>query len=235
MRLFCFPYSGGSASIFGTWSGSLPSEVEVCAVQPPGRHERLHEPLLHSVDEMVASLVPALLPLLDRPFATFGHSLGAIVMFETLRELAARHGLRPVHVFVSGAPSPNRFLVPSLADRPQSDLVARVRSLGFEDSSVMEDEDAARHMLPALKSDFEAAARYAYVPSEPLGTPITAFAGREDTFAPPDSMDEWRGHTSLPFSKTVFPGKHYFIVPQREPLLAIIGEELLLRLAAIEI
>jgi medium-chain acyl-[acyl-carrier-protein] hydrolase len=182
---------------------------------------------------MVAALVPALLPYLDRPFATFGHSLGAIVMFETLRAIAAKHALRPLHVFVSGARSPRGFVVPSLAARPQVEIIELVRSIGFEDSSVLEDEDATRHMLPALKSDLECAARYAYVPSKPLDAPITAFAGQEDPFAPPDSMDEWRGHTSLLFSKIVLPGEHYFIVPERQTLLSLIGEELLLGLAAI--
>ncbi len=142
-------------------------------------------------------------------------------MFEALRELAAKYDLRPVHVFVSGARSPSEFLVPSMVGRPPAELADLVRSIGFEGSSVMADEDAARHMLPALRSDLEVAARDTYAPSGPIEAPITAFAGREDPYAPPDSMDLWRAHTSLVFSKIVFPGEHYFIVPQREALLGV--------------
>jgi acyl transferase domain-containing protein/surfactin synthase thioesterase subunit len=233
MRLFCFPYAGGAASMYASWADDLPPQIEVCAVQLPGRHERLHEPLPGSVEEIVAALVPALVPYLDRPFATFGHCLGAIVMFEVLRELAEKHGLRAEHVFASGAPAPRRYLVPSLASRSSAEFVELLRFIGFGRDDVLADDDAGRHLLPAVRSDFEAAARYAYAPGAALDAPITAFAGQEDPFAPPGSIDAWRGHTSSSFSKIVFPGEHYFIVPERAPLLGIIGEELSFRLASL--
>jgi len=234
MRLFCFPYAGGSASLFGTWPAGLPSEIEVCAIQPPGRHERLHEPLLQSVEEMVAELVPALLPYLDRPFAMFGHCLGAIVMFEVLQELAEKQGLRPAHVFISGAPAPRKYAVPNTATRSPQEFIDLLEFIGFTRGSVLGDEDAERHLLPAVKADFEAAARYKHIPSVPLDTSITAFAGSEDVFAPPDVMNDWQAQTTSWFSKIVLPGEHYFIVPERAALLRIIGEELLLRLASLE-
>ncbi len=234
IRLFCFPYAGGSASVFATWPGGLPPEIEVCAIQPPGRHERLHEPLLHSVEEMVAAVLPAILPYLDRPFATFGHCLGAIVMFEVLRELAEKHGLRPAHVFASGAPAPPRYLVPSVAARPHEEFLELLRAIGFARAGVLEDEDAERHLLPAVKADFDLAARYTYAPSPPLAAPITAFAGQDDSFAPLHVVEEWRQQTTSWSSKIVFPGEHYFIVPERAALLGIIGGELLLRMASIE-
>ncbi len=235
MRLFCFAYAGGAASMYSSWPGGLPSEIELCAIQLPGRHERLHEPLLQSVEEIVAALVPVLLPYLDRPFATFGHCLGAIVMFEVLRELAAKHGIQPAHVFTSGAPSPPQYLLsPSLTARSNADFAALLGFIGFGSAGLLNDEDAERHLMPAVKGDFDVAARYRYIAAEQLTAPITAFAGREDSFAPPDSMDAWRSQTSSWFSKIVFPGEHYFIVPELASLLRIIGEELLFRLASIE-
>ena len=192
MRLFCFPYAGGSASVFSSWPSGLPPEIEVCAIQPPGRHERLHEPVPQSVEEMVAALVPALLPYLDRPFAMFGHCLGAIVMLEVLRELAAKHGLRAEQVFASGAPSPEWYLVTTMAGRSEEGFVDLLRYLGFASPSVLDDADAMRHLLPAVRSDFEVAARYVHVPSGKLDAPITIFAGRDDPFAPPNAMEGWR-------------------------------------------
>jgi medium-chain acyl-[acyl-carrier-protein] hydrolase len=32
LRLFCFPYAGGGASIFRQWLVNIPQGVEVCAV-----------------------------------------------------------------------------------------------------------------------------------------------------------------------------------------------------------
>ncbi len=234
MRLFCFPYAGGSASIFASWPAGLPPEIEVCAIQPPGRHERLHEPLLHSVEEMVAALIPALLPYLDRPFATFGHCLGAIVMFEVLRELAEKHGRRPAHVFASAAPAPPRYLVPSVAARPHEEFRELLRAIGFAREGVLEDADVERYLLPAVKSDFELAARYNHVRARLLDAPITTFAGQDDSFAPVNVVDEWRHQTTSWSAKVVFQGEHYFIVPEREAVLGILGEELLLRLGAVE-
>lgn len=234
MRLFCFPYAGGAAPVYASWPSGLPFEIELCAIQPPGRHERLLEPLPQSVEEMVDELVPALLPVLDRPFATFGHCLGAVVMFEVLQALAQKHGLRPVQVFVSGAPSPRRYLVPSLATRTPADIRELLRAIGFASDGVLEDEDAERHMLPAVRADFEVAARYKHASSPLLDVPISAFAGRDDTFAPPAAVEDWRAFTASRFTKTIFPGEHYFIVPERDRILRIIGEEARFCLAALD-
>src|SRR4030095_9327104 len=101
-----------------------------CAVQFPGRYERISEAMLGSVEELVSALVPALLPFLDRPFAMFGHCIGAIVMFEVIRELRARHGLRPVHLFASGAPAPRYYLLPPVPGS-RDRFTALLRFLGF--------------------------------------------------------------------------------------------------------
>jgi len=85
MRLFCFPYAGGGPHVFRDWAQGLPDGVDVFAVQLPGRGRRRAEALLTSMDSIVEGLVPDLVALLDRPFAMFGHCLGAIVMFEVAR------------------------------------------------------------------------------------------------------------------------------------------------------
>ncbi|MEZ4315233.1 MAG: SDR family NAD(P)-dependent oxidoreductase [Polyangiaceae bacterium] len=234
IRLFCFPYAGGSASVFAGWPAELPPEIEMCAIQYPGRHERLHEPLPRSVDEIVSELVPAMLPYLDRPFATFGHCLGAIVMFEALRQLAEKHGKKAVHVFASGAPAPKRYLVPSVAGYSPDEFTGLLRALGFANESVLTDPDAAEHLLPAVRSDFNVAAGYAYSEGPPLDAPITGFAGLTDGFAPSGVVDDWRMETTSRFQRIAFPGGHYFIVPERAPLLGHVGSELLLRLAALD-
>ncbi|MFO0590648.1 MAG: SDR family NAD(P)-dependent oxidoreductase [Polyangiaceae bacterium] len=234
-RLFCFPYAGGAAPVFAAWPEEMPPDIEVCAIQLPGRHERLHEPLLQSVEQIVESLVPALLPYLDRPFATFGHCLGSIVMFEALRVLASRHGKRPAHVFASAAPAPHRYLVPTVGSLSTREFTDVLRTIGFADELVLTDKDAQQTMLPAVRTDFDVAARYAYRAGPPLDAPITAFAGLQDGFAPIDLVDEWRQQTSSRFAKVAFPGGHYFIVPERRDVLAHVRTEILHRLAAIEV
>ncbi|HET8840857.1 MAG TPA: thioesterase domain-containing protein, partial [Ktedonobacteraceae bacterium] len=77
LRLFCFPYAGGCASIFRTWIGHLPSEVEVCPIQLPGRENRWKETPLTNLSELIQEILQSLPPYLDKPFAFFGHSMGA--------------------------------------------------------------------------------------------------------------------------------------------------------------
>src|SRR5262245_14802813 len=86
LRLFCFPYSGGGAGAFRGWGDAMPS-LEVCAVQAPGRENRMGEPALTHIDPLVEQIALAVRPLLDMPFAFFGHSLGAFVAFEVARSL----------------------------------------------------------------------------------------------------------------------------------------------------
>src|SRR4051812_38568638 len=87
LRLFCFPFAGGGASAFRLWSQGLPLTVDVCPVQPPGRETRFREPAYTRLPPLVTALADALRPHFDRPFAFFGHSMGAIVAFELAREL----------------------------------------------------------------------------------------------------------------------------------------------------
>src|SRR5581483_5831846 len=101
VRLFCFPYAGGGASIFRDWSGRLPGHVEVCPVQLPGRETRFRESAFTHVSPLVTTLAESLRPKLDRPFAFFGHSLGALVAFELSRRLLQDYELQPTHLFVS--------------------------------------------------------------------------------------------------------------------------------------
>jgi pyochelin biosynthesis protein PchC len=83
IRLVCFPHAGGAASAFLPFTRRLDADVEVLAVQYPGRQDRRGEPFVDSVNGLVDGLLPALLTRADRPLAFFGHSMGATVAFET--------------------------------------------------------------------------------------------------------------------------------------------------------
>src|SRR5262245_17886558 len=106
LRLFCLPYAGGGASSYKTWAENLPPAVEVCPVQPPGREGRRGELPFTRLLPLIGAISEAILPLLDRPFALFGHSLGAKVAFELARALQQKHGFNPVYLFISACPAP---------------------------------------------------------------------------------------------------------------------------------
>ncbi len=97
LRLFCFPYAGGGASIFRTWPDDLPPRIEVCPVQLPGRESWLRGPLLTRHEPLIELLVQVLRPHLQLPFAFFGQSLCALIAFELARTLFLQINARPIH------------------------------------------------------------------------------------------------------------------------------------------
>src|SRR5437763_6784374 len=104
LRLFCFPFAGAGASVFFPWAKALAHlPVELRCIQYPGRENRLSEAPLDSLSEMVAGIVGALSSNLSRPFAFFGHSLGALIAFETIRALRRLALPQPVHLFISAS------------------------------------------------------------------------------------------------------------------------------------
>jgi surfactin synthase thioesterase subunit/acyl carrier protein len=220
IRLLCFSYAGGGPSVFREWSKPLAPEIEVCAVQLPGRAERCAEMPFDDLDALLSELVPAVVPYLDRPWAMFGHCLGAIVMFELYRRLP-QHVRRPLRLFVSGAPAPRFYSVmdPSTISRDKFHDMLRV--IGFAGTEALfQDDEAYRLLMPAVLGDFALAARYRHKPGASIDVPVSAYAAYEDIFAPPAVVEAWRETTSAPFGVTVYPGGHYFLEASRQDILS---------------
>src|SRR5262249_34945814 len=106
-RLFCFPFAGAGATAFRAWAEALPADIELVAVEPPGRAGRIAEAPVTSVKMFTDGLFPSLLAHLDRPFAFFGHCLGGVTAFESAWRLHEEHGAMPCHLFVSAARPPH--------------------------------------------------------------------------------------------------------------------------------
>src|SRR5215467_3967748 len=79
LRLLCFPYAGGSSSSYRSWSAALPEGIEICPVELAGRGNRFQEAPCRDLGGLVRDLSNELRPLLDIPFAIFGHSMGALL------------------------------------------------------------------------------------------------------------------------------------------------------------
>src|SRR5690606_37522313 len=107
LRLFCFAHAGGSAAAYRPWCNALPDTVELCAVQLPGRANRLNEPPLQRLGDIVEAVVHAVRPQLDLPYALFGHSMGAVLASEVARALRHAGAPPPSHLFVSGRRPPH--------------------------------------------------------------------------------------------------------------------------------
>src|SRR5690348_9837799 len=78
-RLICFPHAGASAGVYADWVDLLPPQIELAAVQLPGRMNRIAEPPVTELAPLLKVLPVALRPILDGSFAFYGHSGGAIL------------------------------------------------------------------------------------------------------------------------------------------------------------
>ncbi len=209
-RLFCFPYAGGGLPAFRGWAEGLPT-MEVWSAQLPGRGARIHEPPFTRMRPLVEWLAGEIVPLLDRPAAFFGHSLGALAAFELARELRRAGQPMPAHLFLSACGAPHRPAArPPIHALPEAEFLAEVRRLNGTPASLLENDELMRLLLPALRADFAARETYQHRPEPPLDCPCSVFGGSQDARVSRETLDAWREHTTAAFSLQMFPGDHFF-------------------------
>jgi medium-chain acyl-[acyl-carrier-protein] hydrolase len=213
--------------VYRTWPDGLPFGVEVCAVQLPGREKRIMEPPYTRLAPLVQKLALVLIPYLDRPFTFFGHSMGALISFELVRQLRRQYGLGPAHLFVAGHRAPQ---IPNpglpIYQLPEADFIARLRCFGGLPEVVLQDAELKDVFVPLLRADIELCETYVYVTGAPFDCPISAFGGLEDSTVNRDNLAAWRAQTLGSFSLRMFPGSHFFLQSAREPLLQALSGEL---------
>lgn len=228
VRLLCFAHAGGSALSFRTWSAKFPWNIQVCAVQLPGRENRLREPYFRRIPELMDRLSDELLPGIDGPVALLGHSLGAKIAFESARRLRSRYGAQKVvHLFVSGCSAPHlRSGRDPIYTLPDDKFMERLAGFGGTPQDVLANREIMQFLSPRLRADFELDDTYTFEPDLPLECPITAWASDADDLASPESMEPWREHTQREFSSQVLQGGHFAFYEQENTVLAQIRRAL---------
>ena len=222
-RLFCFPYGGAGASVFNSWPALVPASVEVCLIQLPGREGRLLEPACSELPVLVDRLGRAVRPWLDRPFAFFGHSMGALIAFELARALRKGTAPEPTHLFVSSHCAPHLPTRGRLLHRlTDSELMLRLRQLNGTPEEVLANVELMRLLLPTLRADCMLCETYEHSPGEPLACGVTALGGREDPAVAGAELEAWRRHTRGPFELQMLPGDHFYLHSARPRLLRLI-------------
>ncbi|MFP3992307.1 alpha/beta fold hydrolase [Streptomyces sp. E11-3] len=213
LQLFCFPHAGGAASAYVPLSRALAPDIDVHAVQYPGRQDRRLEAPATSIVALAEPLAAELAARPDpgRPYAFFGHSMGAAVAYETARQLVGRTAPAPVRLFLSGrgAPTPTPPRTDQLHD--DASLVAAIRRLGGTGGRFLEDPELLEMILPALRADYRALSGYHWVPGPPLDIPFTVLVGDTDpVVAVPDAAD-WLQQSAVHGDFRTFPGGHFYL------------------------
>ncbi|MER7759327.1 thioesterase domain-containing protein [Streptomyces sp. NPDC097619] len=221
LRLVCLPHAGGSHSLYQEWAALLPPEVELIAACPPGRLDRIDDPWPAGIPELAAGFADALAPWLDRPWAVFGHSMGALTGFE-LALRVRRLGLpAPVRLFASACPAPQFFGGRSgRGPRTDEELCAELKELGGIDPALLDLPELRELVLPVVRGDYELLDRYRPEPGSLLPCPVGVLTGREDTGVSAAAAEGWAAWTAGPSEVTTFPGGHFYLDGQADRVLA---------------
>ena len=225
-RLFCFPYAGAGASAYATWHRHAPPGLAVVATQLPGREHRLKEPAEPNLHRLVEALAPAVEPFTWERYSLFGHSMGALIVFELARALRRRGCPPPDMIFVSGrgAPDAARPMRP-IHMLPDRQFIDEIRSLNGTPDAVLDHPEFTSLFLPALRADFATVETYKYTAEGRLSSPISAFGGVEDTI-PREALDAWKLHTTARFQLRMLPGGHFMVGSERAAILQAVADDL---------
>lgn len=225
LRLYCLPYAGGGASVYYTWAQLVPPDIEVCSIQLPGRENRLAEPPYRDAAALARELIHVLADSMQRPFAVYGHSMGALLGFELARQTALAGMPAPSRLFVGGSrPPSNPHRQPPLRDAADADILAEMHRLGGTPPAVLDSRELMALALPLLRADF--AVHETYQREGVVDVPITAFCGASDGDVSAEEMSGWARHTSRAFRLHLLQGDHFFLRTSRDAQLALMIADL---------
>lgn len=228
IRLFCFPYAGGSAQIFQDWHQSLPPEVEVIGVQYPGRGSRFVDPLIGSCDDMVEALMPNILPGVSKPFIFFGHSNGGLLSFELARALQQKGITRQLHHFISAK---RAIHLPArkkpLHNLPDDEFMAELEDLGGTPREILAQKELMELFMPVLRSDFSLSETFTYRGTHKLNCDATLMYGHADEDVPEADVLQWQELMAGRVDKKAYDGDHFFINSHKEQVLDFLNQKLL--------
>jgi medium-chain acyl-[acyl-carrier-protein] hydrolase len=224
-RLFCFPYAGAGTQVYRQWAGVLGERGRVVPVRLPGREARFLEPAYEDLRTLVGDLVTGIAAELDRPYALFGHSMGALIAFELAAAVTDR-GLRaPEVLFVSGHQPPH---LPSDVSAIELGSVASardtMRGLGTLAPGLADAPDELAELVFAtLAADITLCASYELPAPKAVPVDIVALCGSDDPTGNVAAMRSWAGYTTRGFACHVVHGDHFFLHSNVEQVTALVS------------
>ncbi|WP_073947330.1 thioesterase II family protein [Streptomyces kebangsaanensis] len=225
LRLLCFPYAGTGASLYRSWPAMLPEDIEIVAVQPPGREDRARDALPSGVGPLARACALALRPYTTVPYAVYGHCAGAVLGAETARELVRRGAEPPRLLIAAGHRAPH---LPARAQPlhtlPDEAFLDGVRALGGIPERLLGNAAFMEFLLPLLRADFALWETHQGDPGAALlPFPVLPVRGDADTVVTEADAAAWREHTTAPPRDVAHvPGGHYFVNDMTPQAVAVL-------------
>ncbi|MCB5906965.1 thioesterase II family protein [Streptomyces pinistramenti] len=229
LRLVCLPGAGCSAAMYHPWSTEFPADVEVCAVQLPGRGGRLRETPVRRMEPLADALAEVLHAASDRPMVLFGHSLGALIAYEVAARLRQLPGNSLTGLIVAAHKAPHLGSAEvACHDLPEDELLGFLDRIGGTPPGVLARPEIRQLALPALRADFELDFSYTYRERPPLDIPLSAFGGTTDALVSGPELAAWERHTAQRFLNRRLTGGHFFLTgPEGADMRSLMRTELL--------
>ncbi|TYP74342.1 thioesterase II family protein [Aquimarina intermedia] len=229
IKLFCLPYAGGSASMYRKWESFVDDSIEIIPVELAGRAKRIKDPFYETVADAVQDVVSFLIDRLDdSDYALFGHSMGAMLIYEVALEIEKKNLKKPLHLFFSGRGAPN---IKPVKDKNyhllEGDLFKdKLLELGGTPPQFFEHRELLDLFLPLLKNDFRLASE-CFVKRElkPFHCNISAFFGKEEDISS-EAMIAWKDHSTKMCHLYYLNGDHFFIHESAPAMVKIIMKQL---------
>jgi surfactin synthase thioesterase subunit len=208
-RLICFPHAGASAMTYNSWRPALASHLEVMIVDPPGRVGAADE-AAGTTAELLSAVLERARPLVQQPYLLYGHSLGAVLAFETARQLTAE-GRPPALLVVSGRNGPAlRSPEDRLHDLPEEQFLQAVYAMDRSMSILRAEPSLAQLFLPVLRADLRMAEFYEYRDGALLTCPVLSIQGEDDPLVSRAGVAAWEAATTSRCVTHWMPGQHLF-------------------------
>lgn len=226
LKLFCFPYAGGTTTIFNKWRKYLDPGIELHLVELAGRGKRIGEPLYKDWPEMIEDVFPLVKrEITHSPYAFFGHSMGAQIAYELVQKIRQSRLPHPVHVFFSGrgAPHIKRQDEKKYHLMDKEEFMMELEKLGGTPRDFFEDPNFQELFLPLLTNDF----RIVETNTQeykicPIDVNITVFLGKNEDVNPEQS-DGWKRQTNKQCTVHYFEGGHFFLHEETTRLINLIN------------
>jgi medium-chain acyl-[acyl-carrier-protein] hydrolase len=223
-RVICFPYAGGSASIYRGWHEGLPSDTELVAVELPGRGAHFNEAPIGSLNELVRRLATAVTPLMDVPVVFFGHSNGALISYALAVELTRRGIPLPCAMILSAKRPPHLESGNATHALPTPQFIDILRALNGTPPEILANEPLLELLLPALRADFSLSETYRHEPCPPLRCRTRLMGSENDPEVSLDQLREWAGYFEQEPALDVMPGDHYFVHTARNEIMKVVRQ-----------
>jgi medium-chain acyl-[acyl-carrier-protein] hydrolase len=215
VQLFFLPHAGAGTAVYHSWKRLLPADIDLCLVQIPGRESRLGEASYTDAEALIEEIALAMASRLNKPYAIFGHSMGALLALDLAFRLREHGQPDPLYLFVSGRNATHIPLsvrhgaINKLSD--EEFLEALAVKYGGLPREILETPELLEVYLPILRADLILLERHRFERRPPLNCPIAAFAGRRDDNVSPEGLAAWREHTSGRFESRLFDGTHFYL------------------------